>query len=175
LKWTSAGHGHRCFPPITILSEASIQTDLEPLITTTCDASSQTAPLPAPVPNPIHTTSPSSVPLSLDWAEDAISLPTQILPSPLPPRDFSGLRSSKSNPFSSLQHRSKCFNHYSRQPRRHHSHFNCNSFNSTHYSSFKPSQPYSYTKTHSHLNWESDPRLSDLSRSLKALGWIRAH
>ena len=27
----------------------------------------------------------------------------------------------------------------------------------------------------SRLNWESDPRLSDLSRSLKALGWIRAH
>jgi hypothetical protein len=23
------------------------------------------------------------------------------------------------------------------------------------------------------LNWEDDPRLSDLSRALKALGWIR--
>jgi hypothetical protein len=163
--------------PIAILSDESIQTDLEPLITTSmCDASSQTTgiPCPGPVPDPIHPTLPSPAPLSLDWADDATSLPTQIPLSPLPPRDLSGLRSSKSNPFSSLQYRSKRFSHYSHQPRRRHSRFNFNSFYSPHRNSFQPSQPYFHSKTHSHLNWESDPRLSDLSRSLKALGWIRA-
>lgn len=51
-KWTSSGYGHCCFSPITIFSDASIQTDLnsEPLITTMCNASSQTVLLPDPVP-----------------------------------------------------------------------------------------------------------------------------
>ena len=106
---------------------------------------------------------------SFDWAEDATPLPVL----PLPPRNLSGLRSSKSNPFSSLQHRSKHFTHYSSQSRRRHSHFNSNSFYSPRHSSFNPT--YFHTKTHSHLNWESDPRLLDLSRCLKALGWIRAN
>jgi hypothetical protein len=111
----------------------------------------------------------------LDWAEDANTLPI-IPPSPSPrqPRDLSVLRSSSSSPFSSLQHRSKRFSHYSHQSRRRHSHSHFNSFNSLHRTSFKPFQSHSHTQTHSHLNWESDPRLSDLSRSLKALGWIRA-
>ena len=109
----------------------------------------------------------------LDWAEDAKSLP--ITPIPPSPRDLSVLRSpSSSSPFSSLQHRSKRFSHYSHQARHHRPNFNFNSFNSPHRNSYKPSQPYFHTKTYSHLNWESDPRLSDLSRSLKALGWIRA-
>jgi hypothetical protein len=126
---------------------------------------------------------------ALDWAEDANSLPITPLPPLLrQPRDLSVLRSqSSSAPFSSLQHRSKRFTCYSHQSRRRHSRFNFTSFNSPHHNSFKPSQPSFYTKTPyqkfepvishqaSHLNWESDPRLSDLSRSLKALGWIRAH
>jgi hypothetical protein len=115
----------------------------------------------------------------LDWAEDANSLPLTLPPPSLPrqPRDLSVLRSSSSSPFSSLQHRSKRFTHHSRKPRHHRSHFhsnphsNFNSFYSSHRNSF---QPHSHSKTYSHLNWESDPRLSDLSRSLKALGWIRA-
>ena len=109
----------------------------------------------------------------LDWAEDANTLP--IIPlssSPRQPRDLSVLRSSSSSPFSSLQHRSKHFSHYSCQPHHHsHSHYNFNSFYTLHHISFKP---HSHTKTYSHLIWESDPWLSDLSRSLKALGWILA-
>jgi hypothetical protein len=107
----------------------------------------------------------------LNWANNVASLPTQVLPSPLPPRDFLGLRSPNLNPFSSLQHRSKRLTHYSRHSRRSHSRFN---FNSPHYDSFKSFRPHFQSKTYSHLHWESDPRLSDLSRSLKALGWIRA-
>jgi hypothetical protein len=86
-------------------------------------------------------------PLCLDWADDAASLSTEILPSPLPPRDFSDLRSSKSNPFSSLQHRSKNHTTRARQSYRRHSHFNFNSFNSPHYNSYKSSQPHFLLKT----------------------------
>ena len=112
----------------------------------------------------------------LDWAEDAKSLPTIPLPPSLyPPCDLSVLRSSSSSPFSSLQHCSKCFTHYFHLSRHCHSHFNSNPFYTSHYNSFKQFQPYFYTKTYPHLNWESDPWLSDPSLSLKALGWIHAH
>ena len=106
-----------------------------------------------------------------DWAEDANLLPITPPPVPRQPCDLSVLRSSSSSPFSSLQHCSKRFTHYSCQPRRHH--FHTNSFYSPCCNLFKPSQPHFHTKMYSHLNWESNPRLSDLSRSLKALGWIR--
>ena len=114
----------------------------------------------------------------LNWAEETESLPITPLPPPLhQPHDLSVSRSpSSSSPFSTLQHHSKHFNHYSHQPCHCHSHscFDFYSFYSPHHNSFKPAQSYFNTKTHSHLNWESDPWLSDLSHSLKALGWIRA-
>lgn len=150
------------------------------------DAGVQTMPLTDEDPAPIIK-NPTCL-RDFDWSQDAESLPIATAPPSQPrplshpvrvvntqPRDLSVLRSPSSSPFSSLQHRSKRFNHYSHQPRRRHSHFNFNSSYSPHYNSFKRSQPHFHTKTYSHLNWESDPRLSDLSRSLKALGWIRAH
>jgi hypothetical protein len=189
-EWTTLGHGLQCFSPIAILSDGSTQTDSEPSITATRDASIQvdlqvSAPTISRLDASIQTPEPppplnppqkmSAVPL--DWAEDAKSLPITptIPPSLLQPHDLSVLCSSSSSPFSSLQHHSKRFTHYSHQFRRYHSHFNFNSFNSSHHNSFIPSRLPFRTKTYSHLNWESDPHLSDLSRSLKALGWIRAH
>ena len=166
---TSLLHGDVSTQTSTISHlNASVQAS-EPPITATCNASIQVQTLETPLLDvlPQMTNSPP-----LNWADDADSLPIQIIPSPLPPRDFSVLRSSKSNPFSSLQHRSKRFTSPSHQSHCRHSHFYFNSFNSLHHNSFKPS--FFHTKTHSHLNWESDPRLSDLSRSLRALGWIRA-
>jgi hypothetical protein len=176
LVWTSKGHGLHCFSPIAVLSDQIVQTDPEqlPLAPRTTDSmiqtdssssvsvSTQTEPLSEP---PIPTIVASA---HFNWADDTASLPTQNMPSSLPPRDLSGLRSSKSNPFSSLQHRAKRFTHHSHQCRRHHSRFNFNSFYSPHHNSFKPTPP------HSHLDWESDPQLSDLSRALKALGWVLA-
>jgi hypothetical protein len=153
-------------------SDASTQTSAN-FVPPHVDASIQAAEPSPPVISPQKMSPPR-----LNWADDANSLPITPLPPLLhQPRDLSVLRSlSSSSPFSSLQHRSKRFNHYSRQPRHHsHCHSNLNSSNSPRRSSFKLFQSYSHTKTHSHLNWESDPRLSDLSRSLKALGWIRAH
>jgi hypothetical protein len=175
-EWISAGHGPHGFSATAVLSDGIVQTDVELPIAATCDALIQTTDPPllaVPSQSPQTMISPS-----FNWADDVTSVPTQSLLSPTPPRNLSGLRSSKLNPFSSLQHRSKHFTHYSHQSRYcRHSHFNFNSFYLSRpgHISFKPLQPHSQTKTYSHLNWESDPRLSDLSCSLKALGWIRAH
>jgi hypothetical protein len=193
--WISSGHGiGQCIPtsePRSFMSIA-LQTD-NPLITLThstaqsCTAvSTQTstisqsdASIQATEPPPSPSQPQRMITVPLDWAEDANTLPIiPLSPSPRQPRDLSVLRSSSSSPFSSLQHRSKRFTCYSQRSRRHQSYSHFNSFNSPHLgrNSFKTSsQPYFHTKTYSHLNWESDPRLSDLSRSLKALGWIRAH
>src|SRR6202522_690687 len=182
--WDAAGHGNICImvarPPRGVAvqtvdprphSIATVQT----VPFETHDASSQTTHPPSPIPDHTPSVAISPSPVPLNWADDAASLPTKILPSPLPPRDFSDLRSSKSNPFSSLQRRSKNQGSRARQSRRPHSHFNFNSFNSRHHISFTPSRSHCHTETYPHLNWESDPRLFDLSRSLKALGWIRAY
>ena len=117
-----------------------------------------------------------------NWADDASTLP--IAPSlPYPPRDLSALRSSSPKPFSSLRRRNKrSQTHYS-PPFRNQPPFTIrhralpSRFFTT---QFQPSQCHNYThhflpsSADSALNWESDPHLSDLSRSLKALGWIRA-
>lgn len=158
--WEKGGHHltKKCTnsPPTC---NVGVQSEMLPLIS----LSTQTSP-PSLVNVNIQTS--ATMVSSLDWAEDATSLPAL----PLPPRDLSGLRSSKLNPFSSLQRRSK--NRIGRTYRsRRCSLFN--SFHPPHQISFSPFQQHS-PKTYSHLNWESDPRLSDLSRSLKALGWIRA-
>jgi hypothetical protein len=132
----------------------------------------------------------------LDWAEDATSLPIlPLLPTPSaprqhPPRDFSGLRSLGLNPFGSLQRRSKQFRacassrfhqnipfsqsshpHYRPPPLRSSSSFPKPRI-SPQASKNKPfvSPPSSHTSA---LDWGQDPRLLDLSRALKALGWIR--
>jgi hypothetical protein len=148
----------------------STQTSIIPQLDTLIQASE-------PPPSLSQTQKTSATPL--DWAEDTESLPITPLSPSLPvrqPRDLSVLRSSSLSPFSSLQLRSKRFNYCSHQSRHRRSRFNFNSFYpfQAHHTSFKSFQSHSYTKTYSHLNWESDPRLSDLSRSLKALGWIHA-
>jgi len=180
-EWTSKGHGLQCFSPVAILSNQSIQTDPEPPTTSIATQTSNISYLETSVqvsePPPSLSQPQKVISKPLDWAEDTYSLPITPLPAPAlcQPRDLSVLRSSSSSsPFSSLHYRSNRFNHYPRRSHRCHSHFN-NSFYSPHHDLPKPSQPHFYTKTYSHLNWESDPRLSDLSRSLKALGWIRVH
>jgi hypothetical protein len=183
-EWTSKGHGPHCLSPIAILDSQGSQTDPEPpttlISTQTSTISHLKTSVQASEPPPSPSQPQKVISKPFNWADDTYSpqiipLPTQNLPSPLLARDFSGLRSSNSNPFSSLQHRSKRSNHYSHHSHGRHSRFNSNSFYSPHYNPLKRSQPHFSTKTYSHLNWEYDPRLSDLSRSLKALGWIRAH
>ena len=97
----------------------------------TCDASIQT-PEPLPLAVPPQTNSPP-----FNWADEAASLPIQILPRPLP-CDLSNLHSSKLNPFLSLHHSKNCRTH---QSCHHYSCFNFNSFNSSYHNSFTSFQP----------------------------------
>src|SRR5882757_2987739 len=106
-------------------------------------------------------------PTPFNWADDASSLP--ILSSRPPPRDLSILRSPFSKPFSSLQHRNKRSRYPFLQP--------FQNFKS----SSTPCQTFSrhsfpaprFSSSPIMLNWDQDPRLSELSRVLKALGWIQ--
>ena len=40
-EWISAGHGPHCLTPVAILSNRAVQTESEPSLTTSCDASTQ--------------------------------------------------------------------------------------------------------------------------------------
>lgn len=162
--------------PITVLSDQIIQTNSEPLPTApalpdTTNSMVQTFPSSSasistqmePVLEPPIPATVALAPFS--WADDVALLPTQVLPSSRPPRDLSGLRSLTSNPFSSLQRRSKHQKNCRSRRRRSPSNF---VFLPSHIS-FK-----SQFSSSSILDWESNPSLADLSHALKALGWIRA-
>jgi len=174
-------------PPCTNTSVQTVSADIQ-------TSSTQTFPPPlVNVDMQMSVTMEPSPPVSrLDWAEDATSLP--ILPlipiSSVPrqrvPRDFSGLRSSQPNPFGSLQRRSK----QSRAQVASRLRRNIPVSRSSH-SCYQPppmcppplflkpwifpqaSKSVPLVHSPSVLDWDQDPRLSDLSRALKALGWIR--
>jgi hypothetical protein len=125
---------------------------------------------------PIFTQKPPESPVlkRFSWADDSSELP---MPSMAPTkqfRDLSGLRSSifSKNPFLSLQRRRQKFNknrscHFNSMPQYYHHH----TFSGPHIhfpKTYHQSQhPFSVS-----LDWDQDPRLSDLSNALKALGWI---
>src|SRR5271168_1828805 len=142
-------------------------------------------PLP-PVPStaPVRDPPPKMVPrppssaARLNWADDAAtSLP--ILPSNPPPRDLLCLRSSSPKPFSSLQRRNRKPKKYFFQPLKNYNPSSTPRQNNFHtrslppYTLSAPFVPKPGRSPLSALNWEDDPRLSDLSQALKALGWIR--
>jgi hypothetical protein len=134
-----------------------------------------------PQPPVLIPNDPTTPPTPFNWADDAASLP--ILTSRLPPRNLSVLRSSSLTPFSSLQRRNKRaqtpFSRHSNNyipsptPRQTFSHRH---LPMPHISSIPPrlAQVYPRFSPTPALNWEADPRLSELSHALKALGWIRA-
>ncbi|KIM43451.1 hypothetical protein M413DRAFT_443388 [Hebeloma cylindrosporum] len=177
-------------PPCTDTLVQTISTGIQTSPRSLVNADSHTSVITEPVPQVSR----------LDWAEDATSLPiAPLLPTPsVPrqhaPRDFSSLCSSRPNPFGSLQRRSK----QSRPPVS--SRFPWTiPFTRTLHPRYRPPPlcpPSSFPKPRvpaeaskkepvifsnltpasshiSALDWDQDPRLSDLSRALKALGWIR--
>src|ERR1700679_1423890 len=93
-----------------------------------------------------------------DWAEDADTLPISRTSPQHPPRDLSCLRSKATHPFSSLRRRRG-------RPR--------------YWPNTQRPQDHPYltpawqTPFHVSLDWDHDPRLSDLNTALRALGWIR--
>jgi len=180
-------------PPRPMMTTAAVQVDI-PKPPPSLHVAVQ-ADIPWTIPLGIQDTSSQTSPppsTSLNWADDAASLP--ILSIRPPPRDLSALRSMKRNPFGSLQRRSKpfrsrvssCFHQdipFSRTP---HSRYRpqplCSSslFPKPHVSpQVSKKEPFISSKVTppssriSVLDWDQDPRLSDLSRALKALGWIR--
>ena len=126
-----------------------------------------------------------TAPAHFDWAKDAATLPT----APTLPRDISGLKTGRPQPFGTLR----------RRPRRRQT--PPNFFPSPRFvfhsalPSHVPSQPF-ITRCHPSgigpgklvivapvgvapapaapvlkLDWDQDPRLADLSRAFRALGW----
>src|SRR5882762_8372429 len=109
-EWASAGHGPHCLTPIAILSDQIVQTESEPTVTATCDASIQvqvdinddleisphvneSTQTPEPPPPAVPPQMLNLPPLN--WADDSNkSLPITPLPPLLhQPRDLSVLRS----------------------------------------------------------------------------------
>ncbi|KAJ7508056.1 hypothetical protein B0H11DRAFT_2308254 [Mycena galericulata] len=110
---------------------------------------------------PILSTTPSLI-----WADEPsdVHIPKRTNSPQLPPRDFSALRSdsTSSAPFATLRYRA---------------HRTQKSAPGTHLSAMRPrvtrgsaSKP-STANTGSSLDWDRDPRLFDLSRALRSLGW----
>jgi hypothetical protein len=113
---------------------------------------------------------------AFNWADEAETLYTSPTFPQHPPRDFSGLRSSSVNPFSSLRRRrgyhknSRCFINTRSQPKCQHIYPNYHHYSSTRQAPHHIPQPRFAVS----LNWDKDPRLADLGTALRALGWIRA-
>ncbi|KAJ7614482.1 hypothetical protein FB45DRAFT_1064731 [Roridomyces roridus] len=142
-------------------------------------------------PNDVQTDTPnvvdtpiSAVAAPLDWAEDASMLPTTPLPQPSPSsavRDFSCLRSEAPAPFASIQRRRRRSPRQSRRPvhqNRGYSSATTRTPPNHYYRQPPPFLPPPSTrafplKDSASLDWDHDPRLSDLGRALTALGWIR--
>lgn len=111
-----------------------------------------------------------------NWANDALELPIWYTAPTKQPRDLSGLRSSISlkNPFSSLQRRRRKFNKntkphiFNSKP----PYYHYQTFPGSHFHSKNPHH-HSQPPLSASLNWDQDPRLLDLSKALKALGWVR--
>ncbi|KIM45019.1 hypothetical protein M413DRAFT_24288 [Hebeloma cylindrosporum] len=194
--WLAEGHGDHCFTPTRVSEDRGIQTDHVTIPVPATDACTQTSPVALPTSNACTQTDPdfsieptSSIPsphlpspVSLNWADDAASLP--IVRSHPPPRDLSILRSSSPKPFSSLQRRSKRSQAHFSEPFQNHKpfpiprqtffrrRFRPSRFSST---TFWPSQYLHCTPRFSPtsaLNWKDDPWLLELSRALNALGWL---
>jgi hypothetical protein len=111
----------------------------------------------------------SAISKHFNWAEDAAELPMLSTTPTKYPRDFSGLRSSSTNPFSSLRRR-----HWNLQNARNSIHHSTNSQPQHHHLNYYPSTPRAqrqFPQTHfsGSSNWDCDPRLFKLSRVLKTL------
>ncbi|KAG5633512.1 hypothetical protein H0H81_007204 [Sphagnurus paluster] len=137
------------------------------------------------------TSAPGDGPLS--WADDADTtipvLPASNTTTPARPtteRDISVLSSGSAAPFSSLQRRTRRSHHrFSRTPRQQftrHTRYENEPIRTyshpTGVGQGKPvfvinSAPPTTSPTNRRLDWDQDPRLCDLGRLLRGLGWIR--
>jgi hypothetical protein len=137
---------------------ASISTQTEPPIPTVFKPFEPPIHIPIPISEPPIPVPTVSAPFN--WADDAASLSTIPTIPPKMPRDLSSLRSSSKNPFSSLRRR----HHYSKHQKIVSSHQHTQFF--TTHPPLRQTPPLL-----ANLDWHRDPRLSELSRVLRSLGW----
>lgn len=198
-KWRRLGHSQACFTKET-RELRNIGTQVNVPTPRSCDAIIQTAQvectdttLQTDTCSPARSTTAKTIetpvapaPLPFNWADDASTLPTR--PN-TPRRDLSILHSPTIKPFSSLQRRSRRsqahkphpFTQFPLHPRPQHHHQH-----TRHIPYHSPIPPHQHLRTEKplfaglrnrpfsiSLDWESDPRLSDLAFALKALGWVR--
>jgi len=148
--------------------QADVTTQTDPA--TTSSISVQTIPIiiPSPSSATISTQTEHLSPIisltPFNWADDSDTIPIATIPiiTPKQPRDFSSLRSSFKNPFSSLRRR-----HY--YPKRQQTVPSCR-----YTQSYPVHLPTHHTPPipNNHLDWRRDPRLFELSRVLRTLGWF---
>ena len=102
-----------------------------------------------------------------NWADEAEALYiTSTIPQH-PPRDLSCLRTTSTHPFSSLRRKRGRPKNRTRQNAQ-------RSYSYTHpFSTTQHLLSHPHTPFHASLNWDQDPRLADLSKALRALGWVR--
>ena len=146
-------------PIISPSSSATISTQTEPLL----PAINPSEPLSASIlefPTPTIIVS-----APLNWADDAISLPTIPIIPPKQLHDLSSLHSSSKNPFSSLRHRHRYrypkYSHWQAIPSRSYT-----QLNSPH-----PPLRHNSPSLTTPLDWHHDPCLFELSHVLRTLGW----
>src|SRR5277367_3725500 len=119
---------------------------------------------------------------NFDWSNEPCNFnsgpPSTHSPPPakFTPRDFSALRSGSGDPWKSIQDQKGRRQRYTnRRPRlRQFSYRPCPVCTSSfhHHHHLPPTAPAFPTNIPS-LDWDRDPRLSDLGHALKALGWVR--
>jgi hypothetical protein len=126
---------------------------------------------PPPIPEPTP---------RFDWADDAESIPIMSKP---PPRDFSVLRSNTPRPFDSIQRQTRRRNQMRNPPIRSFTRRSQPAWSMgpvvTHRYPFgsgqgSPKVVIPSPRPHEpspKLDWDGDPRLADLSRVLRSLGW----
>ncbi|KAJ7843894.1 hypothetical protein B0H14DRAFT_3868458 [Mycena olivaceomarginata] len=145
------------------------------------------SPSPHPSPTSFDTSVQTDAPLIVTsaatrtpfvWADDDYAPNSTSIPPPMP-RDFSALRSNSNAtaPFASLQFRAHRKHKPVRAPR------NSASHTTSRRQHYAPAPVYRLTATAltpkptrvplSALDWDHDPRLSDLNRVLRSLGWRR--
>jgi len=119
---------------------------------------------------------------NFDWSNEPCNFnsgpPSTHSPPPakFTPRDFSALRSGSGDPWKSIQDQKGRRQRYTnRRPRlRQFSYRPCPVCTSSfhHHHHLPPTAP-AFPTNISSLDWDRDPRLSDLGHALKALGWVR--
>ncbi|KAF8965651.1 hypothetical protein BDZ97DRAFT_1811669 [Flammula alnicola] len=160
------------------VSSIPLPTPTPSLLLSPVPISSISTPIKHAVSIPTSIPQPSSEP---SWADDSNSIP--IIQLIKPPRDLSCLRSER-KPFSTIRHRNRrCYRTARRVPIPP-VHFpvprTCTSRSiypiTPRYPHLHPSTPAPQPKTAPFLppalDWDCDPRLSELSRVLQTLGWV---